>query len=146
MRKRTFLALGLVLIAGLAAAAILPARYYKHVLSKAEQVTNGAMACPFVGEYDATGQPTAVLLPTGEGWVRPWDDFRDAVLNNEGAKPFHFGMIVLRDEPDPSGAEIWGWSYRDHAFWRDGAASVFRLANPGNAIADCACASPYGCR
>ena len=102
-------------------------------------VAAGDRACLFDGAFDHTGVPMARLIAEGEPWIRLWADFSDRFLDSEPAKPFHFGMVTLREAE--AAPEIWGWSYRKASFWRD-ETGVFDLAyayssDSGYATADC---------
>jgi hypothetical protein len=79
--------------------------------------------CWFDGDYSRSRIPTVIHR---NDVVHLWQDFRNNVLNSEGAKPFHFGVQVVRragDEP-----EIWGWSYRRRDFWHNVGGDAFVLA------------------
>ena len=63
----------------------------------------------------------------GTDVVHPWQDFSNSVLNSEGAKPFHFGVVVTPGGGRP--VDVWGWSYRHAAFWQDKEGRIFELAH-----------------
>lgn len=109
-------------------------QYRGFVVDKGAALAGTSRACLFDGYYSASGVPVARLIAEGEDWIRPLADFRDRFLASDPAKPFHFGMVILRE--DAGSVEVWGWSYRKRAFWRD-ETGVFGLAYHGDVVADC---------
>lgn len=108
--------------------------YRNYALAQAAAIAEQNRACLFDGLYSANGVPVAHLVPRGTPWFKPWADFADQFLTADAAKPFHFGFVVLR--PTVSEAQVWGWSYRRHAFWLV-ETNVFDLAYAGDPVADC---------
>ncbi|MEY1554190.1 hypothetical protein AB3Y40_01020 [Yoonia sp. R2331] len=112
--------------------------YRNSIIAQAAGIAGSDLTCFFDGHYIQGDVPVAVLLPEGTAFLSPFADLRDTFLNSEMAKPFHFGIVVIRNAgTDAAFAEPWGWSYRETAFWQDGAFNPFDLAYTGDPVADC---------
>lgn len=112
--------------------------YKRHVLLKRDIVSRGDHSCLFDGEYIQGDVPIARLISQGEDILTFWKDFRNRFLSSEMAKPFHFGIIIIRR--GGAGrviAEAWGWSYWDNSFWLVPDDGPFNLAYRGSVIKDC---------
>ena len=112
--------------------------YQRHVVLKALEVAQGDPTCFFDGQFSNSGVPAARFVPQGDDFLTLWLDFRNRVLVSEQAKPFHFGIFVVRDSDTntPTG-EAWGWSYRKGTFWNARLEGFFNLAYSGDPINDC---------
>ncbi len=136
MRKTGILFI-LLMLALLIAVPLGKRAYRNHVLAERARLVGDAQNCLFVGAFIQGDYPVVRLVGEGDTWFAPGHDFRDAVLNSEQAKPFHFGLVLVRGAGADVRAEIWGWSYRLHTFWTEGAAPVFNLLYGGDVLADC---------
>ena len=141
LRKVVFSILALAILAGIALAYIVliwAPRTWDAIAAQAMDLSGEDPVCLFEGYYSPSGVPVARLRGADEPLFYPRADLADH-LNSEGAKPFHFGILILREDPAALHgfeADIFGWSYREAAFWHD-RTGVFRNANYGDWIADC---------
>jgi hypothetical protein len=72
--------------------------------------------CRFDGRYKGR-MPVAIVETSDTDVIHPLSDIYNRYIVSEGAKPFHFGVIV---EGDASGEpEAWGWSYRSNSYWKN---------------------------
>lgn len=134
--SRTGIVAGLIVAAAVVAGGVAVVRLPGRVTDRAMVAASDSPFCWFDGSYVQGDMPVAIMMPD-PGWTpSPFRDFSDRFLNSEGAKPFHFGIVVLRGD-DPAMAEIWGWSYRDRDFWQT-TSSAFPNAYAGVPGADCA--------
>lgn len=112
--------------------------YQRHVVLSALEIAQSDPACFFDGQFVQGDVPVARFVPGGEDILTFWADFRNRYLNAERAKPFHFGIVVIRETDSATPiAEAWGWSYRKGAFWPARLQGFFDLAYSGDAINDC---------
>jgi hypothetical protein len=94
-----------------------------------------ATLCWFDGQYRSGRIPISVMVAHSRQAVRPWQDVYNRILVSEGAKPFHFGVLVARKPGDQP--EVWGWSYRHSAFWHNEGANAFALTITGRRATLC---------
>jgi hypothetical protein len=88
--------------------------------------------CRFDGRYHGEF-PVAIVESRNADVIHPLLDLYNRYLVSEGAKPFHFGVII---ESGASGQpEAWGWSYRSNSYWRN-IHSAFDLAKRPSGLAD----------
>ena len=125
------LAIGCLAVAAL----VWAMRYHNQVQAAAEAQFGTAELCWFDGDYSGSGVPMVQGGADSGGVVHPWQDFRNSVLISDGAKPFHFGVRVRRGNGQPD--EIWGWSYRNAAFWQNKDARAFKLMTLGDLYPAC---------
>ncbi|MDZ7824380.1 MAG: hypothetical protein U5K75_10335 [Ahrensia sp.] len=107
------------------------------VEAKVEFIAGIDPVCFFNGLFVQGDVPIARLV--GQGYKIPnmFDDFWDRYINSEQAKPFHFGVVVLRQpEGAKPQADIWGWSYFSNNFWPV-KTNVFDLAFRGDPLTTC---------
>lgn len=110
-------------------------QYEGRVQQTAKLAFGDGSLCWFDGIYEPSGMPVAIVPPRDSNVVRPWQDFTNSVLVSDGAKPFHFGVLVTPSDGKP--IQVWGWSYRKAAFWPDPDGHLFALAYLGAAGVDC---------
>lgn len=138
MRKIYLGALILVVLIGLAVAIWGRPFYQRHIVLNALEIAQSDPACFFDGQFIQGDVPVVRLVPAGDDILTVWADFRNRFLNAERAKPFHFGMFVIRGaQSDSPTAEAWGWSYRKGAFWPARLQGFVDLAYNGDPINDC---------
>lgn len=104
-------------------------------LTRASEIADGAVFCWVNGQFIQGDLPVTRLVAQGKAPFEPWDDFKDAVLNSEQAKPFHFGFVVPGPEGTPGA--FWAWSYWEQAYWKDEALETLRLLGGTQIMSEC---------
>lgn len=133
--KRKLIGLVVLAIAGTIGANIWLSRMETKALTSASEIADGAVFCWVNGQFIQGDVPVTRLVAQGNAPFEPWDDFKDAIINSEQAKPFHFGFVVPGPEGTPGA--FWAWSYWQQAYFEDEGLEALRLLGGTQIMSDC---------